>query len=164
MALSIQVDGLATIKIASPFGGSLETLGYSENGVEITERLFTGDVHGDENGGDQGPPIDIQYFGEEHIIRMTLTKYDEAVLDKIRAGIAGGTAGTPGTSGTLYIQGGVAWRLLIHTVNRPRNYVQVVFTEPKEINKGTKHSKAMIVGRAVRLDGDSGAIYNSTTT
>ena len=164
MATTIQVDGLATIKIASPFGGTLETLGYSENGVEITERQFTGDVHGDENGGDQGPPIDIQNFGEEHIIRMTLTKYDEAVIDKIRAGLAGGTAGTPGTSGSLYIQGGLAFRLLIHTVNRPRNYVQVVFTEPKEINKGTKHSKAMLVGRAVRLTGTTGAIYNSTTT
>lgn len=164
MAATIQVDGLATVKIASPLGGSLETLGYTENGVEITEQLYTGPVHGDENGGDQGPEIDIQYFGEMHIIRMTFTKYDETVIDKVRAGLAGGTAGTPGTAGSLYIQGGVSWRLLIHSVNRPRNYVNVIFDQPKEINKGTKHSKATIVARAFRAAGVSGAIYNSTTT
>ena len=164
MAVDIKVDGLATIKIASPLGGTLETLGYTENGVEITERIFTGEVHGDENGGDQGPPIDEQYFGEMHIIRMLFTKYDETVIDKVRAGVAGATAGTPGTSGTLFIQGGVSWRLLIHSVNRPRNYVNVWFSEPKEINKGTKHSKALVVAKAYRLAGVSGAIYNSTTS
>ncbi len=162
MAATIQVDGLATIKIASPLGGSLETLGYSENGVEITEQLFTGDIRGDENGGDQGPPIDIQYFGEMHLIRMLMTKYDETVIDKVRAGVAGGTAGTPGTAGSLYFQGAVSWRLLIHSVNRPRNYINVVFSEPKEINKGTKASKALVIARAYKSSG--GVIYNATTT
>lgn len=162
MALSIQVDGLATIKIASPAGGSLETLGYSINGVEITEQIFTEEVKGDENGGDAGPPIDVQYLGEMHVIRITMTKYDEAVLNKIRAGIAGGTAGTISTSGTLYMQGTVAFRLLIHSVNRPRNYINVIFQEPKEINKGTIHSKATIIGRAYY--GANNVIYNATTT
>ena len=162
MANTIQVDGLATIKIASPAAGSLETLGYTINGVEITEQVFTEEVKGDENGGDPGPPIDIQYLGEVHTIRMTLTKYDEAVLNKVRAGIAGGTAGTISTSGTLYFQGTVAWRLLIHSVNRPRNYINVVFQEPKEINKGTIHSKAIIVAKAYY--GAAGVIYNATTS
>lgn len=164
MATTIQVDGLAVIKIASPLGGSLETLGYTENGAEITEQVYEGMVFGDENGGDQGPEIDKQYFGEKHIIRMLLTKYDEAVADKIRAALAGGTAGTPGTAGTLYIQGGVSFRLLVHTTNRPRNYPNVTFNQPKEINKGTKHSKLLIVAEAIRAAGVSGVLHNATTT
>jgi hypothetical protein len=161
MAKTIQVDGLALIQ-ACTVGGTLADLGYTINGAEITEQIFTEDVKGDENGGDPGPPIDIQYLGEKHIIRMTLTKYDEAELNKIRAGIAGGTAGTISTSGTLYFQGSVSWRLLIKTVNRPRNYINCVFREAKEINKGTVHSKAVIVAEA--FYGASGVIYNSTTT
>lgn len=158
---TIQVDGLATVKCCT-VGGALATVGYSINGVEITEQIFTEEVKGDENGGDAGPPIDVQYLGEMHTIRITMTKYDESELNKIRAGLAGGTAGTPGTSGTLYGQGGVSWRLLIHSVNRPRNYTNVIFSEPKEINKGTIHSKATIIARAYK-DG-SGVLYNATTS
>jgi len=163
MATSIQVDGPALIKIASPSSGSLETLGYTINGATVREMLFTGDVHGDEFGGEQGPPIDKQYFGEMHVIQMTLTRYDEAVLNKIRAGYAGATAGTPGTPGTLYFQGAVNWRLLIHSTNRPRNYLHVTFHEPKEVNKGTQHSKAIVTANAYIIE-SSGVLYNNTTT
>ena len=161
MAKTIQVDGLALIRCCT-VGGALADVGYTINGVEITEQIFTEDVKGDENGGDPGPPIDVQYLGEKHIIRMTMTKYDESELNKIRAGIAGGTAGTIGTSGTLYFQGSVSWRLLIQTTNRPRNYNNVIFREPKEINKGTLHSKAIVVAEA--FYGSGGVIYNSTTS
>lgn len=162
MAATIIVDGLATIKIASPASGSLDTLGYTMNGAEITERVYPYNVYTDENGGDAGPPVDIQYMGEVHQIRLLLTKYDNAILNKIRAGLAGGTAGTPGTAGTLYFQGTSAWRLLIHSVSDPRNYTRVVFTEPKEVNKGTKHSQALVIATAYK-DG-SGVLYNATTT
>lgn len=162
MAEQIQVDGVAVIKIASPANGTLETLGKTINGAEVTERLFTEEVKGDENGGDPGPPIDIQMLGEIHIVRLTLSKYDEAILNKVRASLAGGTAGTPGTSGTLYFQDSKSWRLLIHTTNRPRNYTNVIFREPKEVNKGTIHSKATIIAECHK--DANGVLYNSTTT
>lgn len=162
MALAIQLGGLATIKVCTT-GGSLATLGYTINGAEITEDIMTEMVHGDENGGESGPPIDIQYMGEVHTIRLTLTKYDETVLNTIRAGLAGGTAGTPGTSGSLYFQGTAYWRLLIHSVNTPRNYLCAVFTEAKEVNLGTKHSKAIVTAKCYRAS--AGAVmYNATTT
>lgn len=161
MAAAIQVAGLATIKVATPASGTLDTLGYSENGVEFSEHVMTLDVRGDENGGDAGPPIDIQYMGEFHIVRMLMTKYDETIIDKIRSGIAGGTAGTPGTAGSLYLGGAVGWRLLIHSVNLPRNYLHAIFDQPKELNKGTKHSKALIVARCFK--NASGLLYNATT-
>lgn len=160
MAAAIVVAGLSTIKIAAPASGSLETLGYSENGVEFVENVMTLPVHGDENGGDAGPPIDVQYMGEWHQVRILLTKYDEAVIDKVRAGLAGGTAGTPGTAGTLYLAGTSAWRLLIHSVTDPRNYLHAIFDMPKELNKGTKHSKALIVARCFK--NAAGVIYNET--
>jgi len=162
MALAIQLGGLATIKVCTT-GGALATLGYTINGAEITEVVMTEEVHGDENGGDGGPPIDIQYLGEVHTVRLTLTKYDETVLNTIRAGIAGGTAGTPGTSGSLYFQGSVYWRLLIHSVNTPRNYICAVFTDAKEVNIGTKHSKAIVTAKCYRA-AVATAMYNSTTT
>jgi len=161
MPLTIQVDGKALIRVATPASGALEDLGYSINGVTIRENLFTADVHGDEFGGEQGPPIDKQYFGEMHVIQMTMTRYDEAVLNKIRAGVAGGTQGVPGTPGTLYFQEFKTWRLVINSTSRPRNYLNVVFHEPKEINKGTQHSKAIITATAY-IVAAGGTLYNTT--
>lgn len=158
----INVAGLATIKIASPSGGTLDTLGYTMNGAEITERNFVLDVYGDENGGDAGPPIDVQQMGEAHEIRLLLTKYDDTILDKLRARIAGGTAGTPSTAGTLMFPTANNFRLLIHSVTLPRNYLNVVFREAFEINKGTKHSQALVIGTGYK--DAAGVIYNATTT
>ncbi len=162
MATAIQVAGLATIKVCTT-GGALATLGYSINGVDISEDILVEMVHGDERGGDGGPPIDIQYLGEVHTIRITMTKYDETVLNTIRAGMAGGTAGTPGTSGSLYFQASAYWRLLIHSVATPRNYLAAVFTDAKEVNLGTKHSKAVITAKCYS-PAIGTVIYNSTTS
>lgn len=162
MAVSVVVDGPVAISVDTGTSNALESLGYTENGVEITEQIYTSEVKGDENGGDQGPPIDIQYFGEVHIIRMLLTKWDPLVIAKIRAGLYGGTAGTPGTVGSLYFQGGLSWRLVLNATQNDRNYTRVVFSEPKELNKGSKHSKALIIAKAYK-DG-SGVLYNTTVT
>lgn len=160
MAVAIQLGGLATIKVCTT-GGVLATLGYSLNGVDITDDILTEPVYGDANGGEGGPPIDIQQLGEIHTVRMTLTKYDETVLNTIRASMAGGTAGTTATSGALYFQGSLYWRLLIHSVNTPRNYLCAIFTEAKEVNLGTKHSKAIITAKCYQ---SGGVVYNATTT
>ena len=162
MAVAISVDGLATIKVATPTGGTLETLGQTMNGVEITEQVFNLPVYADENGGDAGPPCDVQYMGEAHRIRLLLTKWDEAVLDKIRAVIASGTAGTPATAGTLAFGTSNLFRLLIHTPLLPRNYIAATFFEPREINKGTKHSQALVQAVCYK-DPTTGVMYNTTT-
>lgn len=160
MAAAIQIAGLATIKVCTT-GGSLATLGYTINGAEVSEEIMTEPVYGDANGGEGGPPIDFQYLGEVHTVRLTLTKYDETVLNTIRASMAGGTAGVANTSGSLYFQGSAYWRLLIHSVATPRNYLCAIFTEAKEVNLGTKHSKAIITAKCYQ---SSGTLYNSTTT
>ena len=161
MPLTIQVDGAALVRVATPANGTLEDLGYTADGCEITEQIYTHDVPTDLFGGEQGPPTDVQYMGEVHVIRLNLTKYDELVVNKIRAGLATGTAGTIGVPGSLYVQGGFSWRLLIGTPFRPRNYVNVIFgKEPKELNKGTKFSRTMVVATAYA--NSAGTLYNST--
>jgi hypothetical protein len=166
MSRQIHVDGPVNIWVATPASGSLENLGYTEAGVDITEQEFTYDVQGDENGGDQGPPVDIQSMGLIHIIRIHLTKWDDATAAKIRARNASASEGTPVTSGTLKFQGGKDYRVLLDCFV-PRNYTRVVFREPIELNKGTKHRKLLLVGTAYK-DGNGG-IFNtsgasSTTT
>lgn len=162
MATQIHVAGPVTIKIASPSNGSIETLGLSQNGIDITEQKFTVPVHGDAYGGEQGPPIDIQHLGMIHVVRFTLTVYDSAVLAKIRNVYAGSTGGELGTMGTLAFQETKSFRLLLDSTNAAfeRNYVNVVFREPQEINMGTIHSKAMCVAECHA--NSSAVIYNST--
>ena len=58
MPPQIQVAGLAPIKVDG------ELLGYTRNGADTTKEAYWLDVPGDENGGDDGPPIDVQYLGE----------------------------------------------------------------------------------------------------
>lgn len=165
MAKTIQVDGLADISVAGPpiSSGALMELGYSMDGVQITERAFTLPVHTDEFGGDAGPPADVQFMGMQHIIRMVLTKWNETTVALMRRLIAtsGSVAGTSPTPGTLWFQDSGYWRLLINTTNRPRNYLKCTFEEPMEINKGTKHSQLILVATAYA---QSGTLYNTTTT
>lgn len=167
MAHEIIVDGVALIKIALATSATaysaLETLGYTQAGVEVDERPFMYDVHTDENGGDVGPPSDVQVMGEVHMIRMLFTKYDDAVLNKIRAIVAGNAPGQPPTPGTLMFQDTKFFRLLIHSTLRPRNYLRVFFREPKTLNKGTKHSQALVVAECHK-DPTTGLLYNTTIT
>jgi len=155
----IMVDGPVNVYVAGPANGTLLDLGYTENGVEVHEQPYFYDVHGDENGGDSGPPIDTQYMGEVHVIRMTLTKFNPVTARAIKVRVAGSTPGTPATPGTVMFQAGKEYRLVLDCFDG-RNYTRVVFREPIEINKGTKHSKLLIVGTAYK--DATGVIYNTT--
>lgn len=162
MAETVIVDGPCVIKVDTGSANALETLGRSEVGVDVTEQCFAYEVHGDDQGGDVGPPIDIQYMGEVHQVRATLTKYDEAILNKVRPRLYGGTAGTAGTPGTLWFADSKFYRLLLHSTNRPRNYLRAIWRDAFEVNKGTKHSKAVIVAHCYM--NSSSVLYNSTTS
>lgn len=161
MATSIIVDGPALVKIAVNGGTPLQTLGYTVDGVEITEQQYNLPVKSDEGGGEAGPPVDEQFMGQIHIVRMRLVTYDEAVANVIRPALSGGTAGTVGTPGTLHIQDSKTFRLLIASTNRPRNYLRAIFKE-FEVNKGVKHSIATVVAHCYK--DASSILYNATTT
>ena len=158
MARTVVVAGLAIIKVNTGDADALEELGITLDGAQITEQTFTYDVRTDEFGGDAGPPADQQYMGEIHQIRLLMTKWDTAVGNKVGP-LKGGTAGTPGAPGTLMFAN--AYRLLIHSPNFPRNYHRVLFKEPRELNKGTKHTQWLLVGTA--YEADNGIMHDGVT-
>ena len=164
MTIAIQVSGPCLIKLDSGNANALEDLGYSENGVRIEEEQFHSDVPGDQNGGDEGPPIDVQYFGEIHRLRMELSSWDAAVAAKILAKLKGGTAGVLGSAGSLMGAGGFYWRLILLTANLPRNYLRAFPRgQPVELNKGTKYSR-LVLNVECHAAGVGGTVYNTTTS
>lgn len=142
MAVTVQVAGLATIKIALAPGTSLLTLGFTVDGARITTEGHAINIPGDENGGDEGPPVDIQYLGETARVRLELTKFDATVATMLEARFSGGTAGMPPTAGGLVFAGSGFFRLLVHSPTTPMNFpCAVLVRTPVEINKGTKYSR-----------------------
>lgn len=162
MATQIHVAGPAEIKVGTGSVGALETLGYTRQGADVRDQGFWIDVPGDQHGGDQGPPIDIQYLGEIVRIRVELTKYDEAIAAKVRARLKGGTEGSPGTAGTLMFQDSKTIRVLISTTLLPLNFPRSFIRGEWEINKGTKFSMLVIEFEAHK-DAD-GVLYNAVAT
>lgn len=162
MTIQPYYDGAAFLKIDANQGSGLEQLGYSEDGVRIRRELFRLPVHGDQNGGLDGPPIDIQQLGAIYHVEMTLTSFDWAVLTKLENGVAGGTAGTEGTVGTLlFSESNKIFRFLVHTTNRPLNFLRAV-VEDLDWNKGTKHNKVLLTMACYK--NASNLYYNTTTS
>jgi hypothetical protein len=102
--IKIHVPGAAEIWIAQADlgGGSGGTeagkprpVGYSRNGVTITYEDFWIDVPGDEHGGDDGPPIDVQHLGRIARVRIELTKFDTTAVAAIKARVANTLFGRP---------------------------------------------------------------------
>ena len=163
MAATVQLFGTTQIGISLATSGSIALLGLSINGVEIEEQSFSEDIHGDQNGGEAGPPIEVVQHGEMHRIRMTLSKWDQTVANLIRANISGGSAGVPAPAGSLLFAGGSAFRLLLNNASYPRNYpIVAFFKEPRSINMGSRASQLVLVGTAYK--NGSGVLWDSTIT
>ncbi len=166
MAASVVVAGVAEVQIYSTAGAAMAILGYTRNGVEITKEGFFLDVPGDSNGGDDGPPIDVQYHGETARIRCELTKFDNALADEIKGRIAdldtNSTPGTPPGAGVLMFAGAEAIRLLINSASDPINFPRVFPRFPIEQNRGTKFS-TLIVEFEAHANG-SGVLYDADIT
>lgn len=162
MSAAVQVAGACLVRTGTGSAAALEDFGYSINGVQITERVLSVDVPGDQNGGDEGPPIDKQYLGEIHIIRLELSKYDSAVAAKIGTKLRGGSAGAIGTPGSLWGAGGFGYRLLLTATNFTRNYLNAIpCGEPIELNAGTKFTRLILNFECHAV---SGTMYNATTS
>lgn len=163
MAATINVAGLASCNFDTGTSNALELLGYTRNGVEITDNGYFLDVHTDLDGGDDGPPSDSQYLGGTCTIRMEFTKYDDAVRAKIDTRLYGGTSGTNGAAGTLMIQGAKTFRVCIFTPTTPYNFPICMLRDPIDLNKGTKYSTLVIIATAYR-NSSTGVVRNSTTS
>lgn len=150
MSLTVNVTGLATIQIATAAAPtSLLTLGYTQNGAQVTLEGYDLKVPGDENGGDDGPPIEIQYLGQTARVRLELTKFDVSVSDTVLKRLPSGTLGTPHNTdtpvGTLLFTNNQYFRLVINSTTRPFNFPCAVISKtPQELNLGTKFQRHII--------------------
>lgn len=160
MPAAIVVAGAAPVYIDA--GAGLELLGYTVNGVDSVAEAFWLDVPGDQNGGDSGPPIDIQNLGEIVRVRLEFSKWDATVAAKIRARVRGGTAGTPPTPGVLAFAGTLYYRLLINSPTIPENYPYAIPRHAQEINRGTRWSR--FVAEFECHKGNGSVVYNQTTS
>lgn len=146
MSATPHVAGAALVKMDDYTGPGLRTLGYTREGAETENEPFFLDIPGDENGGDAGPPIEIQYLGEIARIRLELTKWDSAIYTLIESNVPTGTAGQPGsvTPGTLLLSGTKFYRICLAAATEPRNFPCCIPRGARTINKGTKFSTAVI--------------------
>jgi hypothetical protein len=162
MAQQVHIAGAALIKVGTGSAGALEELGYTRNGANIRPEGYFLNVPGDQNGGDDGPPIEVIYMGETARVRIELTKFDSAIADKIACRVRGGTAGTPAAAGTAMFAGDYTVRVLVSTTNAPINFLRCIPREPVEINKGTKFSTLVFEFEAHK--NAAGVLYNAVTT
>ena len=160
MAVQVVVNGLCRVYLDTGAANALEELGRTRNGADVTLESRFVDVPGDEFGGEEGPPVDVQYLGAIARVRLELTKFDDAVADKVRAVLYDGTAGTPMGPGTLVFQDRQEFRLLLKTVRKPMNFERAFPRQAVEQNKGTKFS-TLVVEFECHED-DVGVLYNES--
>lgn len=160
MAVTPHVTGPALVKI--DYGGGLANFGYTADGVFITGQPFTLDVPGDQNGGESGPPIDVQHFGSIMRVRVEMTSWEGAVASALSALTAGGTAGVQPTMGTLLGLNSLTYRVLILPTTDPINFPKCIIKAPWEINKGSKYGRLIFEFEAHSFTGTT--VFNSTTS
>lgn len=175
--MQIQVAGQSLVWVGSGTGGNLETLGYSRDGVNMRFDGYFLDVHTDDQGGDAGPPADVQWLGQSAMISLELTKWEPTIADKIVNRLFG--ALTPGNTqgipkGMLMVGAGpgiaginMSITSFVHRIciqsqinTTAFNFPYCFFREAIEINRGTKYSTFRLEAFALPVNG---ILYNTST-
>lgn len=155
MAEAVQVSGIASVWVnvgATLSSSSYTLLGYSQDGVRFRDEAFYTDVHGDEFGGQEGPPIEIQYLGKIQRVHLELTKYDDTVAAELGMRVRNATEDASHIGDLIFASSGyiplkVVCGRLPQAAAKPlviwKNLL-TVFREPIEVNKGTKYSTLVL--------------------
>jgi hypothetical protein len=176
------VTGPCAMWIAAGAPSNLQTLnqlGWTINGVEIIEETFVGDIPGDQNGGDQGPPIENQHFGDIHRIRGELSSFDFAQAELVSQRIAPSSGYGAGLSqnaaypaGMMMKSNNLGFRVLLLPLQpNPNNSPMNVFTFPRNYlfgiprtgiqrNLSSRYSRYVVEFECHDV---SGALWNTTT-
>lgn len=165
MAIDFTVPGICAIKLNTGTSGAWEDLGRCQDGVSIREMLYSEEVHGDDRGGPQGPPVDINYLGEAHNVRLQLYRYDPAVLSKV-AGRVKTTAKSEGAvmpPGHLLVDTADAFQLVIDGSGFTRKYERAIPTGAIEIGRVGPHHAVWAL-EFLCLANDSDVLYTLTYT
>lgn len=172
MAQGPVVEGACEVKVDTGSARALQSFGWTANGAQVTRRRLTVDIPGDQNGGDDGVPIDIQEMGGFYTVRLEMTKWETSIEAKIRTlvnqqgsgAFASLVLGTVPTPGSLIVSNSAYFRLLLLPTDSARamNFLAAIpRDDPYEINKGTKFSRLVLSFTCYPI---SGVIWNTTTT
>jgi len=147
MSIAVYAFGPCNISINTGTSGAWENLGYTADGVRVREEAIQLPVPGDENGGAEGVPIEFQHLAEQHFLTLELTRFDTAILQKLRSRFKSGiTAGMTKSPGTLVATDYFRVLLQSDTVSgNHRRYLKAYATQPIEETIGTKYSRPMVV-------------------
>lgn len=142
------VTGPLEIWLGTGASSALEFLGRTVNGVSIEEHPFITPIHSDENGGDQGPPVDYQIFGSQHRISLEMVKFSASVLAKLEKFYS--LVGITGTAvvGSLISCQTATMRVLIcsqDTTTFVRNYPNCFMLDPIDLSPlGSQVTRARV--------------------
>lgn len=190
MAYVVNVAGATLVRVApqqnTPFvagtyvANTFVDLGYTRDGVTITFNGFFVDVPTDADGGESGPPSDVQFMGMSANIRIEATKFDPAVMAMCRMRISGsGVEGVPGAPvdaatpsggfqaiatgaiGQLMLGGSNAFKLLMNNVYDPYLFLNAFPRDANDKNVASKYTTDHMEWFAIR-NGVGGALYTRT--
>lgn len=160
-AICAVVAGPCEIWVDTAADRALEFLGWSINGVTIEEIAYHSEIHSDQNGGEQGPPVDYQLFGHQHRISMELSKFQSAVLAKLAPRFHPLTDAGAVNVGMLLGCSTATFRLLLLAPNFTRNYPTCVIPDPIEMSPiGSQASRARLSFTANQ--GIGGVLWDTT--
>ena len=170
MAIEVQVSGACAVYVAYANLASAvpQLLGYTRNGLQPAEQGYYLNVPGDQNGGEEGPPIEIQWLGLTANIRLELTKYDMTVAHYIRRQLDNVTQGAPAAAGSLMFSAALGCRLTLvplaggSGIGIPQNFPRCITRQAIEVGRGSKFSTLVCEFEAHK--DSSGICWNSSTT
>jgi hypothetical protein len=94
------INGPALVYVGTGSSGALELLGFTKDGVDVRVTEHSKTIQTDLFGGDEGPPQDMQIFGQSAVLNIPLIASDRTVLTKVESRgdrTAAGQISTPGT-------------------------------------------------------------------
>jgi hypothetical protein len=144
----IRVPGKVDILVAfASVYTDLFKLGESENGIELRKTPMIGRVSGDRYGGNEGPPIEEQFFGMQVEGELALSRWDPVQLTKIER--LGGVLATAGTipltavGALMHRDFGMRFLFLCRRDNSLSvNLPCATWSSPQSSGRGSKYSVA----------------------
>ena len=153
MAVATISLGACEILVDTGTSNALETLGYSNDNVRIRQQRFTHKIYGDQNGGSEGIPLDIQNLGAIHIVQFELVNFDIDVFNKCEAAAYGVTEGETGTVGQFLSN--TEFRLLLKPESgvEPRNYLKAAPYQSIDWSLGVKNTQVPMAWECYPVNG-----------
>lgn len=154
--------GLLDLRIGAPaytWSGDTPTianvipLGIATDTIDISPQPYFFDIHTDRNGGQAGPPTEVQYLGEIVNINMVLATWNPLAYTALRRNLVNATRGVILQSevGSMMLRTR-SIRLLINTADTDnvRNFWCCLVRQAHRVGMGTKWAELHVSLTAYR--------------